>query len=59
MPFWLSIYNSDYGRAAMALNWRVLWLGEGAITGIVAEVSEFLQDFLLTSTCIIYVPHSL
>lgn len=45
VPYWLSIYHSSYGRAAMALNWRVLWLGEGAITGIVAEVSAFLQDF--------------
>ena len=59
VPYWLSIYHSGYGRAAMALNWRVLWLGEGAITGIVAEVSKILQDLLLTSTCIIYAPHSL
>ena len=38
VPFWLSVYNVNYGRAAMALNWRALWLGEGAITGVVEEV---------------------
>lgn len=44
VPYWLSIYHSGYGRAAMALNWRVLWLGEGAITGIVVEVSKILPE---------------
>ena len=38
VPYWLSIYRSSYGRAAMELNWRPLWLGEGAIAGIVEEV---------------------
>lgn len=47
VPFWLSIYNANYGRAAMALNWRALWLGEGAITGVVEEVGVIL----LVLTC--------
>lgn len=38
VPFYLSIYNAYYGRATMAVNWRALWLGEGAITGVVEEV---------------------
>lgn len=38
VPYWLSIYSSSYGRVAMQLNWRPLWLGEGAIAGIVEEV---------------------
>ena len=43
VPFWLSVYNVNYGRAAMALNWRALWLGEGAITGVVEEVGGFIR----------------
>ena len=42
VPYWLSIYHRTYGRAAMALNWRPLWLGMGAITGIVEEVQALL-----------------
>ncbi len=42
VPFWLSVYNVNYGRAAMALNWRALWLGEGAITGVVEEVGGLI-----------------
>lgn len=38
VPYWLAIYSTHYGLAAMPLNWRPLWMGKGAITGVVEEV---------------------
>ena len=50
MPFWLSIYRKNYGRAAMALNWRPLWMGKGAITGVVEEVQHPMLNAISKSS---------
>ncbi len=50
VPYWLSIYSTHYGRAAMALNWRPLWMGKGAITGVVEEVRDLPLNGLITTS---------